>query len=102
MKRTAILSALILFGSVTIAAAASTKTYQVTGPVIDVKDDMIVVEKGKERWEIARDKDTPVTGDLKVGEKVTVEYRMAASKIEVKTKGAMKGGKGMKGEMKGK
>jgi deoxycytidine triphosphate deaminase len=50
-----------------------------------MKDDVIVVEKGKEKWEIARDKDTKVTGgDLKVGSKVTVFYTMKASSIEVK------------------
>ena len=58
--------------------------YQVTGPVLDVTDNKIVVEKGKEKWEIARDKDTKVTGDLKKGARVTVEYRMTAQSIEVK------------------
>ncbi len=60
------------------------KTYQVTGPVLELKDDMIVVQKGKDRWEIARGADTKVTGDLKVGAKVTIEYRMNAATIEVK------------------
>jgi hypothetical protein len=64
--------------------AASVKTYQVTGPVLEVTDDMIAVKKGADRWEIARDKDTKVTGDLKVGAKVTIEYRMTATKVEVK------------------
>jgi len=47
-------------------------------------DDVIVVQKGKDKWEIARGKDTKVTGDLKVGSKVTIEYRMTAATIEVK------------------
>ena len=64
--------------------AASVKTYQVTGPVLEVTDDMIAVKKGADRWEIARDKDTKVTGDLKVGAKVTIEYRMTATKVEAK------------------
>ena len=68
----------------TFAAAAAVKTYQVTGPVLEVSDSMIVVQKGKDRWEIARDKDTNVSGDLKVGNKVTIEYRMVATKVEVK------------------
>lgn len=58
--------------------------YQVTGPVLDVTDTKIVVEKDKEKWEIARDKDTKVTGDLKKGGKVTIQYRMTATSIEVK------------------
>lgn len=64
--------------------AGKPKTYQVTGPVLEVKDDLIVVQKGKDRWEIARGADTKVTGDLKVGSKVTIEYRMTAATVEVK------------------
>jgi hypothetical protein len=45
---------------------------------------MITVQKGQERWEIARTADTKVTGDLKVGAKVTIEYRMTAASVEVK------------------
>jgi len=68
----------------TAAFAGTLKTYQVTGPVLEVKDDTIVVQKGKEKWEVARDKDSKVTGDLKVGSKVTVTYTMKAASIEVK------------------
>ena len=42
------------------------------------------MQKGSDKWEIARGKDTKVTGDLKVGSKVTIEYRMTAATIEVK------------------
>jgi hypothetical protein len=38
----------------------------------------------KRGQEIARGADTKVTGDLKVGSKVTIEYRMTAATIEVK------------------
>ena len=54
---------------------------------------MIVVMKGKERFEIARDSSTKVTGDLKVGDKVTIMYTMTAKEVEVKaakTKSAKK------------
>ncbi len=64
--------------------AAQPKTYQVTGPVVEITDDKIVVEKDGEKWEVGRDKDTKVDGDLKVGAKVTVTYRMWAGKVEVK------------------
>ena len=67
-----------------LAFAAGPKTYQVTGPVLELKDDLIVVQKGKDKWEIARGADTKVTGDLKVGSKVTIEYRMIAATVEVK------------------
>ena len=75
------------------ARAATAKTYQVTGPVLEVNDTMIVVQKGKDRWEIARDASTKVNGDLKVGAKVTIEYRMTATSVDVKAesgKGAVK------------
>lgn len=79
---TAAVGTLLLTASLTFAAEP--KSYQVTGPVTDLKDDVITVQKGNEKWEIARDKDTKVTGDLKVGSKVTVHYRMKAVSIEVK------------------
>jgi hypothetical protein len=83
MKRVLALVVVILVVPV-LVFAASVKTYQVTGPVLEVTDNMIAVKKGADRWEIARDKDTKVTGDLKVGAKVTIEYRMTATKVEAK------------------
>lgn len=71
-------------------ANAASKTYQVTGPVLEVKDDSIVVQKGNEKWEIARDANTKITGDLKVGAKVMVEYRMSATNVSVKADKAEK------------
>jgi hypothetical protein len=66
------------------AFAAGEKTYQVTGPVLEVTDTMIAVQKGKDRWEISRDANTKVTGDLKVGERVKITYTMTATDVEVK------------------
>mgnify|MGYP001101878388 FL=1 len=83
MKRVLALVVVILVMPV-LVFAASVKTYQVTGPVLEVTDSMIAVKKGADRWEIARDGDTKVTGDLKVGAKVTIEYQMTATKVEVK------------------
>jgi len=80
----------IVLGTLPSAAAAATKTYQVTGPVLEVTDTMIAVQKGKDRWEIARDAGTRITGDLKVGSKVTIEYRMTATSVDVKTEKASK------------
>jgi predicted small secreted protein len=77
------------------AAFGAGKDYQVTGPVLEVNDSMIAVQKGKERWEIARDSSTKTSGDVKVGDKVTVHYTMTARDIEVKAeKGAKKGSAG--------
>ena len=61
-----------LFGSLT--AFAADKTYQATGPVLEVSPSKIVVEKGKEKSEIARDASTKVGAETKVGDKVTVTY----------------------------
>jgi hypothetical protein len=83
MKRVIVIAAVVMF-AVSVAYAASVKTYQVTGPVLEIKDDMIVVQKGNDKWEIARDKDTKVTGDVKVGSKVTIQYTMSAKEIESK------------------
>ena len=76
------------------AFAAGAKTYEVTGPVLEVSDSMIVVQKGKDRWEVNRDANTKVTGDVKVGDKVHITYTMSATDIEVKA------GKGAKKEAK--
>lgn len=72
-------------------ASAGGKTYQVTGPVLEVTDTIIAVQKGKDRWEILRDSGTKLSGDLKVGAKATVEYKMTATTVEVKPEnGAVK------------
>src|SRR5436305_15055588 len=76
--------------------AAAPKTYQVTGPVLELTADTIVVQKGNDRWEIARDAGTKVTGDLKVGSKVTIEYRMSEASVEVKPEKGEKAGKAKK------
>ena len=69
-------------------AALAAKTYQVTGIVVKLTDKIITVEKGtgdnKEKWEIDRDADTKVKGELKEGAKVTIEYTMTAKNVEVK------------------
>jgi hypothetical protein len=77
----------ILAAALMIAAPAAL-AYQVTGPVLEVTDSKIVVQKDKEKWEIARDKDTKVNGDLKKGSRVTIQYRMTATSVDVKDKPA--------------
>ena len=83
MKTTALLTGIALLAAST-ALAAGPKTYQVTGPILEIKDDVVVVQKGSEKWEIAKDKDTKVTGDVKVGSKVKIMYSMKAASIEAK------------------
>ena len=89
MKRIlSMFAAVLLLASVAIAAGP--KDYQVTGPVLDVTDDVITVEKGKEKWEIGRNKDTKINGELKKGSKVTIQYKMTATSVEVKDTGKAK------------
>jgi len=92
MKKTLlILAALMLVASFVVAQTApkQPKTYQATGPIVTLTDDVITIDKGKEgKWEVARNKETKVTGELKVGEKVTVMYRMVAESVEVKAEKA--------------
>ena len=64
--------------------AADAKTYQVTGPVLELTPTTILVQKGDDKWEVARNKNTKVTGNLKVGSRVTIQYTMVAAEIEVK------------------
>lgn len=78
-----LLAAIFTFGLASFAVAGP-KTYQVTGPVLAVTDDMVTVQKGDDKWEIARDKSTKITGEIKVGAKVTIEYTMSATTVEVK------------------
>jgi hypothetical protein len=80
--------ALVVIGVLVVAslAFAGGKTYQFTGKVLEIKDNTIVVEKGKEKFEMAKDANTKIKGDLKVGAKVTVQYESRAAEIEVKGK----------------
>ncbi len=68
----------------TVVHAADVKTYQVTGPVLAVTPTSITVQKGDEKWEIARNKNTKSTSEIKVGDKVTIYYTMVAAEVEVK------------------
>ncbi len=88
MLRKSLIVALALALIVVAVSFAAVKTYQVTGPVLAVTPDSITVKKGNDNWELARDANTKVTGDLKVGSKVTIEYRMIATSVDVKAEKA--------------
>lgn len=66
------------------AFAAGEKTYQVTGPIIEVTDTTIVVDKAGEKWEVSKDAAATIKGELKKGNKVTIKYKMVATDVEVK------------------
>jgi type 1 fimbria pilin len=63
--------------------AAGSKTYQITGTVVEATGSKVTVEKGGERFEIDIDPATTKgSAELKVGSTVTVTYLMSATKIE--------------------
>jgi hypothetical protein len=89
MKHHKSILASVICGGIILTAIASTgdlKSYQVTGPVLEVTPTSITVQKGKDEWQLSRDKGTKVSGDVKVGSKVTIYYTMMASEIDVKEK----------------
>ena len=79
--RALIPAAFLLFAT----AAFALDDFQVTGNVTEKTADTITVMKGKERFQIGIDKDTKGAADIKVGDKVTVKYKMHASSIEGKS-----------------
>ena len=82
MKKIILILGVALSLAATNLLAADAKTYQVTGPVLEVNDSYIVVQKGEDKWQLACDKAT--AGKVKVGDKVTVQYQMVAKVVEVK------------------
>ena len=69
--------------------SAAEKSYQFTGVVKSNDNGTLVVEKSaKETWTFSTDKGTK--GSAKVGDKVTVYYKMIATEIETKPATAAK------------
>jgi len=69
---------------VSFAAQAATRAILITGPITDVREDMIVIQKGKQQWEIARGPSTKVRGELRKGALVTIEVYLSAGTIDVR------------------
>ncbi len=87
------LAAFVILSLSGLSFAGPTKTYQVTGPILEMNDQMVAVQKGKDRWEIARDASTKAPSEAKVGDKVTITYTMTATEIEAKPMKAAKSAK---------
>lgn len=86
-----------LLFSASIAAAAP-KDYQFTGPITAMTDGTFTVQKGKEFWEFAKNGDTKLPADVKIGDKVTVHYIMTATTVDAAAAGKDKGAKKDKAE----
>ena len=82
---------IVMIAALLVAAAvaggyAASKSYQFTGTVKATDGGMLTVEKtAKETWQFEMPKD--VKGTAKVGDKVTVYYKMVATEIEAKPAG---------------
>ena len=88
------LKSILLPLGLAVGFASSAFAYQATGPITELTDSKIVIDKGKDgKWEFARTPTTKVTGELKVGSKVTIEYSMSASSVEVRPEKAPKADK---------
>jgi hypothetical protein len=79
MFRTAAASALLLVASASIAAP---ERYQMTGPITEITDEKIVIEKDGVSREFKRAPETKVEGYMKVGEKITVRYELVAVTVD--------------------
>jgi hypothetical protein len=76
-------AALVLMLTFVLGGYAATKSYQFTGTVKSVDPTTLTVEKSaKETWTFETSKDTK--GSPKVGDKVTVNYKMVATDVEAK------------------
>ena len=67
-----------------VCAASTTKTYQVTGQIVSINDNVIVVQKGEAKYELSRKTKTKGAEKAKVGDTVTITYHMVAEKLETK------------------
>ena len=84
MRKFALAVAMVGFSA--SSALAAVTTYQVTGPVLELTDSKIVIQKDKDKWELARDAATKLPASVKVGSKVTIKYSITA--VDVVDKGA--------------
>ncbi len=86
MKHTFAGIAIVILIVLAVAAGgyASAKSYQFTGVVKAVDSNSLMVEKSaKETWQFELTKDTKGVTP-KIGDRVTISYKMAATEVEMK------------------
>ena len=74
----------VIFMMTAVAYAAQDGIRKATGELVKITAESIVIKKGKGEMVITRNASTNVAGNLKVGEKVTVEYQMIATSVALK------------------
>lgn len=60
--------------SLLLSSVSFARTREITGTVMEFSSDYLTVQKGDEIWMIKRGANTKVTGQVKVGETVSVNY----------------------------
>jgi RNase P/RNase MRP subunit p29 len=81
------LLAMSLWLEITPTQAEGPNKYQVTGQIVEITETTLVLQKGDEKWELARKKTTKGSANLKVGDKITVYYHMVADEVTAKPTG---------------
>lgn len=83
MKLNPLLALVFAAAFATPALAGPGKTYPVVGTAVEVDSQYVVVESEGKKVQVDRVGATQITGDLKVGDKVSAEYTMVAKEIKV-------------------
>jgi hypothetical protein len=96
--KTTTLFGLIAAASLALSGGASAAGYQVKGKVTKVGKSTFTVENGKQKWEVARDANTKVKGELKPGAEVTVNYMLHATSVDAKASAGTNAAKAQKKE----
>jgi hypothetical protein len=78
--------------SVSIAAAGEGKLYQASGTVAGITDQTILLQQGERRLEFDRDALDAGSDKLKVGDSVTLWFRLDARKARVRRGGSQEPG----------
>jgi len=88
MKKIIIVVALLFFFVAVVVYAQGPKASRsATGEIVEMTANKIVIDRGKTQWLIDRNSGTKVTGDVKVGSRVKIEYKMVATEVkEVKAR----------------
>jgi uncharacterized protein YxeA len=74
----------VIFLITAVAYAAQDGIRKATGELVKITAESVVIKRGKGEMVITRDAATNIAQNLKVGEKVTVEYKMIATSVAVK------------------
>ncbi|HDQ04670.1 MAG TPA: hypothetical protein ENN23_08955 [Deltaproteobacteria bacterium] len=82
MKKIIIVLCLVFLVAVVAYAQGPKGTRSVTGEIVEMTAEKIVIDRGKTQWLIERNAGTNITGNVKVGSRVKVDYKMVATDVK--------------------